>query len=315
MISAASAGIYYWKHRQRAAPAEFAYILPDTVSLKDSPAEVRLDVAELHHGDRVGVLSRTTHWARIEIDDGREGWIRLENLIDEAPFLKGQALLGGMQKQQAQASGRTNATANLRVEPTRDAAQFTQLDAGERVEVFERRVVDRPPQPGVPEGSEGGREAWYLVRASRRGGWVRGRLISLEIPEEISHYAQNFNLVAWQVINTVDDNGRAVPQYVAADREGSVEYDFTRIRVFTWGIQRQEYATAYVESRLAGFFPIRVEQVGGEPCFRLRLETRGGKKVQKVYRLQDTIVRPLGLVDGWESRAMPEQPPRRGQGG
>ena len=285
------------------------------MSLKDSPAEVRLDVAELHHGERVGVLSRTTRWARVEIADGREGWIRLESLIDEAPFLKGQALLEAMRKQQAQASGRTNAMANLRVEPARDAAQVTQLDAGERVEVFDRRVADRPPLPRAPEGSDGGREAWYLVRANRRGGWVLGRLITLEIPEEISHYAQSFNLVAWQVINTVDDNGRAVPQYLAADREGSVEYDFTRIRVFTWGIQKQEYATAYVESKLAGFFPIQVEQLDGVPYIRLRLENREGKKVQKVYRLQDTIVRPLGLVDGWESRAMPEQPARRGRRG
>ena len=298
-----------------ASPTEFAYILPDAVSLKDSPAEVRIDISELHHGERVGVLSRTARWARVETADQRVGWIELDNLIDEAPFLKGRELIESMRKGQPQASGRAAAAANLRVGPARDAVQITQLAAGERVEVFERRVVERPPQPGVPESSEGPREAWYLVRANQHGGWALGRLISLEIPEEISSYAQNFNLVAWQVLNTVEDNGRAVPQYVAADREGSVEYDFTRIRVFTWGVQNQQYATAYVESRLTGFFPIRVERIEGEPYFRLRLKDREGRKVQKVYRLPDTIVRPLGLVEGWERRAMPPQPANRGRRG
>lgn len=296
---------------QPASPTEFVYILPDAVSLRDSPAEVHRNVAELKHGERVGVVSRTVRWARVETADKQIGWIEIENLIDEASYLKGQELLQSMLHEQPQASGRAAAAANLRVGPTRDVAQITQLNAGERVEVFGRRIVERPARQGASDDAVGAREAWYLVKANQHGGWVLGRLISLEIPEEISHYAQGFNMVAWQVLNTVEDEGRSVPQYLAADREGAVEYDFTRIRVFTWGARRQEYATAYVESGLTGFFPIHVKQIDGEPYFRLRLEDRKGQKIQKVYRLQDTIVRPLGVVEGWESEALPEQLARR----
>jgi hypothetical protein len=299
--------------KKPAAPTEFAYILPESARLDDSPAEVRLEVAKVRHGDRVGIVSRTAHWARVETADGLTGWVELENLIDAAVYEKGRALLAGMKKELPQASGRVPSAANLRVEPARDAVQITQLAAGDRVEVFGRRMVAKSLQPGKSEGGDVPREAWYLVRSGERAGWVLGRLISLEIPEEISHYAQSFNLVAWIVLSTVDDNGRVVPQYVAADREDTQDYDFTRIRVFTWGSERHEYATAYVESHLKGFFPIRVMPVEGSPGFRLRLEDQQGQKIQKVYRMQQTIVRPIGIAEGWDSDAVPAQAPvRRG---
>jgi hypothetical protein len=112
-------------------------------------------------------------------------------------------------------------------------------------------------------------------------------------------------MVAWLVLNTVQDGDRRVPQYLVADRIGTQEFDFNHIRVFTWWGQRQEYATAYVESNLDGHFPMRVREIEGVPYFRLRLVDRKGQKLQKVYRLDDTIVRPLGTVEGWESDAMP----------
>ncbi len=286
-------------------------MLPESVPLNDSTAAVRLEIGKLRHGERVGVLSRTARWAKVETSAGEVGWVELGNLIDAPAYEKGRALLAGMKNEAPQAAGVTPAAANLRVEPARDAVQITQLAAGERVEVFGRRMVARLPKPGQTEGGETPREAWYLVRAGERAGWVLGRLVSLQIPEEISHYAQSFNLVAWQVLNTVDDNGRVIPQYVAADREDTPDYDFTRIRVFTWNAARQEYATAYVESRLRGFFPIRVIQIEGVPGFRLRLEDVKGKKFQKIYRMQQTIVRPIGTVGGWESDALPPLPESR----
>lgn len=308
MIAAAGAAIYLMKRTPPPAQQEFSYILPDSVALNDSPAEVRLNLAALRHGDRVEVLARTTRWARVRIADGKTGWIEHTHLIDGPSFEKGRRLVEGMRRDPAQAAGRTTALANLRAEPARDAPQISQLASGERVKIFDRRMVDRSAQPAAT-GGDVTREAWYLVRAGERGGWVLGRLISLDIPEAIGHYAQGFNLVAWVVLSSVDDNGRSVPQYVAADRVEAPEFDFTRIRVFTWSIQRQQYATAYVESNLKGFFPIRVEQAGGAPQFRLRLEDRKGKKIQKVYRMQDTIVRLLGTVEGWESGALPEPRP------
>jgi len=284
-----------------------AYVLPETAAVSDSPAEIRLSVATLRHGERVEVLDRTRNWARVRMPDSRSGWIELANILDGKAYEEGQALLRELLNEQPQASGHTSGSANLRVQPSRDAAQLAQLSASQNVEIFRRQMVERSPQPGGPASSEPIRDAWYLVRADSKVGWVLGRLVSLDVPAAIENYAQSVNLVAWLVLNTVDDNGRAVPQYLAADREGTPDADFTHIRVFTWWSKRQEYVTAYVESNLNGYFPIRVGSVAGGPHFWLRVEDRDGRKFQKVYRMQDTIVHPIGTLDGWEAHGMPER--------
>ena len=307
-IGALGAAYYFGRGRARPEMGEVAYILPESATVSDSPAEIRLGVATLRHGERVEVLERRRHWARLRVADGRTGWIELVHLIEGPAYQKGQQLLKELEKEQAQAVGHTAGAANLRVEPAREAPLLAQLDASQSVQVFRRRLLERPPRPGAPPLAGPIHDAWYLVRADSRAGWVLGRLIELDIPEAIAHYAQSTNMVAWLTLNTVDDRGRAVPQYLVADRMGTPEYDFTRIRVFTWWSTRQEYVTAYVESNLKGSFPIRVGQVEGVPHFRLRVVDRSGRKIQKVYRLVDTIVRPAGSVDGWESEAMPERP-------
>jgi hypothetical protein len=168
----------------------------------------------------------------------------------------------------------------------------------------------KAPSPTKPV-----REAWYLVRTPSRSGWVLGRLVSLDIPEAITTYSQEINLVAWLVLDTVNDGGREVPQYLVADRIGTQDFDFNHIRVFTWWVKRHKYVTAYVESNFNGYFPIRVVHGSANPYFRLRLFYDAGEKYQKVYGLFDTIVRPLGTVKGWESEASPAtvpHGPRRG---
>ena len=287
------------------APVEVAYVLPESVGVVDSPAEIRLGVTTLKQGDRVEVLDRTRNWSKVRLQDGRVGWMETGNLIDSNSFEKGQQLLKELQTEQPQAVGHVANAANLRVEPARDAVQLMQLPANHKLEVFGRRMVERASQPGGPPSVEPARDAWYLVRAGSKAGWVLGRLVSLDVPEAITHYAQSTNLVAWVVLNTVEDNGRQVPQYVVADREGTPDCDFTHIRIFTWWVKKQEYVTAYVEGNLNGYFPIRVSQVDGAPHFRLRLVDKKGRKFQRVYKMFDNIARPLGTVDGWESQAMP----------
>jgi len=289
---------------------EAAYVLPESATVSDSPAEIRLSVATLRHGERVEVLERTRNWARVRIADGRSGWIELANILEGKAYEEGQTLLRELLNEQPQASGHTSGSANLRVQPSRDAAQLAQLSASQKVEIFRRQMVERPPPPsGVPASGEPIRDAWYLVRADSKAGWVLGRLVSLDVPAAIENYAQNVNLVAWLVLNSVDDNGRAVPQYLAADREDTPDADFTHIRVFTWWSKRQEYVTAYVESNLNGYFPIRVSAVDGVPHFRLRLQDPDGRKFQKIYQMRETIVHPIGTVEGWEGDAVPERRP------
>lgn len=314
VVAAAGAAYYYFLHRPaHPAPLEVAYILPESVGVVDAPAQIRLGIGVLRQGDRVEVLGRTRNWARVRMADGRAGWVEAANLLDGASFEKGQQLLRELRQAQPQAAGHTAGAANLRVEPARDAPALARLPAGQSVEIFGRRLVERPPEAGARASAESIRDAWYLVRAGAKAGWVLGRLVALDVPAAISMYAQGSNLVGWVILNTVDDNGHQVPQYLVADRQGTQECDFNHIRVFTWWSKRQQYVTAYVEGNLNGYFPMRVTRKDGAPQFRLRLLDRNGRKIQKVYGMSDTIVRPIGIVEGWESDAMPTPPLPKGR--
>src|SRR5204863_5201912 len=74
LIAAAGAGYYFRvyvpAHR---LPAEVAYVLPISAVVVDTPAEVRMDVAQLRGGDMVYVINRTTNWAHIRLADGKSG--------------------------------------------------------------------------------------------------------------------------------------------------------------------------------------------------------------------------------------------------
>lgn len=319
LLIAAGAGVYY---RLIYRPAhstsnEFVYALNRSVEVMDTPAEVRGVIATLNQGERAEVLERTRNWVRVRLANSQVGWVEAKNMLDAQDYEAGRRLLAELEKLPAHALGHTANTANFRLEPSRDAQQIAQIEAQRKVAIFGRRSVERAPEPTAasPKLSEKApvagpprREVWYLVRTDSRAGWVLGRLVALDIPESISMYAQGTNMVAWLVLNTVEDNGQQVPQYLTADRIGAQEVDFNHIRVLTWWKKRHEYVTAYVESNLNGYFPIRISHINGVPYFRLRLMDEDGAKIQKVYRLFDTITRPLGIVEGWESDAMPSRP-------
>jgi hypothetical protein len=283
-----------------------AYVLPSSLEVVDTPAEIRLAVESVKAGDQVQVLLRTRNWAKVELADGRTGWVEGKDLLDSQTYEASRKLLKDMESLPVLAEGHTPQSINLRFEPSRDSTPLAQLPNNQKLDVFGRKIVERPSQLDQPS-SPPVKEAWYLVRAGTHAGWVLGRFVSLDIPEPLGAYAQGSNMVAWLVLNTVPDEDRQVPQYLAAERVGNQDVDFTRIRVFTWWVKNHRYVTAYVESGLQGYFPIRVVQTGKVPYFRLRVIDEDANKIQKVYGLFDTITRPLGIVEGWESNAMPAQ--------
>lgn len=267
-------------------------------------------IAVLKYGDRVEILRKQGDWAKVRVGTGGEGWVITKELVPAKIYEGGQKILQELKKRQAQAAGHTVQAANIHLEPHRDAPTLGLLTQAQTLEVFDRRVVPRKPAGGglKPETSSAQEsDAWYLVQSGARAGWVLGRMVTLDIPQAISQYAANYNMVAWFVLNKVQDGDASVPQYLAADREGTVEFDFTHIRVFTWSVRGHHYVTSFVRGGLRGSFPIRVEHIRDVPYFRLRLVDRKGNKFQGVYGLFHTIVRPVGTVKGWESDAMPRR--------
>jgi hypothetical protein len=303
----ASAYYYYVYRPAHTLPVEAGYVLPESVQVVDTPAEVRIVVGSLKSGERVEIIKRTRNWAQIRTSDNMTGWVENNVLLDSQTYEGGQKLLRDLLNSPAQADGHTSGIVNLRLEPSRDAAQLAQLPENLKVQVYGRRMMDRPAQDAQPSAAKV-RDAWYLIRADARAGWVLGRFVALDIPEKLAPYAQGTNFVAWVVLKTVDDEGQPVPEYLTADRAGTQEADFSHLRVFTWWVKNHKYVTAYVESNLNGYFPIRVAAINGTPYFRLRLMDDQGQKYQKVYGLFDTITRAVGTVPGWESDAMPASP-------
>ena len=289
---------------------EAAYVLPDSLEVWDTPAEIRMQIATLKSEDQVYALARFRLWTHVRLLDGRDGWVDKDGLMTAATYAQDEHLLGEMSGLPAQATGHTADLVNVHIQPSRKAAVVAQMKPNQVLEVFSRRRVERPREtgtPDVPSIPSNPVETWYLVRTGSRVGWILGHLVQLDIPKSISAYAQDVNLVAWLVLDTVDDNGQQVPQYLVADRAGPETYDYSHIRVLTWWKRKQTYAIAYREGDLQGCFPILVTHEGSVPSFRLRLVDDKGAKYQKVYALYDTITRVIGTVDGWQSDAMPER--------
>lgn len=279
-----------------------------SLDVLNTPAVVHRVVAILKYGDRVEILRTEGDWARVRVGGSNEGWVNTTELMPSKVFKDGQKLLHRTSSMQTQATGHAALAANIHVTPGRHEPVLGLFTESQTLDIFDRRVVERKEASGSGKAAASApstSDVWYLVRSGSRAGWVLGRMVTLDIPQGISQYAENRNIVAWFVLNTVRDGDTNVPQYLVADREGTVEFDFTHIRVFTWWVKRHHYVTSFVQGGLKGMFPIRTEHIDDVPYFRLRLLGNDGKKYQSVYRLSHTIVRPVGIVDGWESNAMP----------
>ena len=287
-----------------------AYVVPESVKVWDTPAEIRMQVTTLRSGEQVQALGHFRDWTHVRTLDGRQGWVLDAGLMNGETHQEEERLREAVADLPPQARGHAADVDNIHIEPSRQAAVVAQVNPEQGLEIFARRLVRRPHENGpsdIPPLSSGHQEAWYLVQEGSHAGWILGHRVQLDIPKRISAYAQDTNLVAWLVLDTVNDRGRKIPQYLVADRVGTQTFDFSDIRVLTWWKRKQIYAIAYHEGGLQGYFPILITHQGSVPCFRLRLVDEAGKKYQKVYGLYETITRNMGSLDTWEGDAMPRQ--------
>jgi hypothetical protein len=294
--------IYLPRHIRSTGATE--YVLPGTLPVIDTTADVRRVITTLHSGQPVLVTFNEADWAKLLLADGETGWVHGSDLLDAQTYDREQKLLKLEQSAPVQASGHINTLANVHLTASRSGVTVGELSPDQRVDVYDRQRVERTASPGKAAGKSV-YDVWYLVQAGNTAGWVLGDFVALDVPQGLAEYAQGVNLVAWLRLDTVNDSGHEMPQYVAADRIGRHDVDFNHLRVFTWWVKRHKYVTAYVESHLEGYFPILVSNSGNVPYFRLRLVDEDGHHYQRVYGLFDTIVKPIGNVNGWTSTAMP----------
>jgi hypothetical protein len=321
-----------WRHgHQQPEPVyEIARAKANHITVWNSTAQIREPVAMLNFGERVDVLQKYADQVNVKTPAGVSGWVDERELISQEVWQRATALMIQAGRMPIQASGRTRVPANLHLDPGRIAPMLVELSRDVPVQMLERRVVT-PGSPGAPKNAlqpssvtpseirdhaapattiaatvpTSVTEEWWLIRTEVKdlgpaAGWTLGRFIALTAPDPLPDYsaAANMRLIAWFILNRVpDNNGGDKPQYLAAGLrpgEGG-DYDFSLLRVYTWGTKRARYETAYVEDNLRGKLPIRVtpaSSLGGDSEFRFTNAGADGNS-EFVYQMKQTSVRRI----------------------
>jgi hypothetical protein len=157
------------------------------------------------------------------------------------------------------------------------------------------RKSDDKPEPK--------KEDWWLVRAHLTdqavlAGWLLGRFVELDVPSPLPDYATSagMRIVAWSELNRVlSASGKLMTQYLLLGTHGpeGQRCDFTSLRVYTWGKQKDRYETAFVESNVCGKLPIqRLQSAGPEVDITFSfLDSSNGEPERRTYQMHQTIVR------------------------
>ncbi len=299
-------------NRGRGRVLEVAYVSGVQATLRDHVAAVYEKAGVVKNGERVEVLDHDRRFVKVRTADGTTGWMEQRYLVSQEVFDQIQKLTADNQNDPVQARGATRNDTNLHVEPGRDTEHLYQISSGEKLSLLKRGTAEKPgtvapPSRSAKSGSKKNEqdkkpvpviEDWWLVRDSHnRVGWVLARMIDLDVPLDIAQYAEGQRIVAFFVLNQVQDGDRKVAQYltVLTEPKDGLPFDFNQIRVFTWNVRRHRYETAYRE-RMEGVLPVTVSQENFEkegvlPAFVIRVMDDNGNVTERKYKLNTPIVR------------------------
>jgi uncharacterized protein YgiM (DUF1202 family) len=285
---------------------EVAYVSGVEVNLRNRVAAAYEKAGLVKNGDRVEVLDHDRRFARVRTASGQMGWIEQRYLVSQQVFDQLQKLTADNAGDPVQALGVTRNDTNLHVEPGRETEHLYQISSGEKLALLKRGTAAKPGAVAPAKSGAGGEkketapvlEDWWLVRDSHgRVGWVLGRLVDTDVPLEVAQYAEGQRIVAFFVLNQVQDEDKKVSQYltVLTEPKDGLPFDFNQFRVFTWNVKRHRYETAYRE-RIEGMLPVKLaqEDFGKEgvlPAFTVRVLDDAGNVSERKYKLNTPIVR------------------------
>jgi SH3-like domain-containing protein len=291
---------------------EIAYVSGVQAILRDHVAAVYEKTGVVKNGERVEVLDHDRRFVKVRTAAGATGWVEQRYLVGQDVYDRIQKLTADNQNDHVQAQGATRNDTNLHVEPGRDTEHLYQISSGEKLALLRRGTAEKPgavapPSRSVaPDSNKNEQdkkpvpviEDWWLVRDSHtRVGWVLARMVDLDVPLDVAQYAEGQRIVAFFMLNQVQDGDKKVAQYltVLTEPKDGLPFDFNQIRVFTWNVRRHRYETAYRE-RMAGILPVTVAQEnfdkeGTLPTFTIRVQDDAGKITERKYKLNTPIVR------------------------
>ena len=270
-------------------PVQAMAVTRNDTNLHVEPGRETEHLYQIASGERLSILKRAT----AEKNSSPAASTRLARPI---------------QKQPAQGGGKTSSKTGDR------GGEKPDEEAAEQTESLSAPATPRPigPPPVI--------EDWYLVRDSHgRVGWVLARMVDMDVPLEVAQYAEGQRIVAFFVLNEVEDRDKdedkKVAQYlmVLTEPKDGLPFDFNQFRVFTWNTRRHRYETAYRE-RIEGVLPVTVtkEDFGKEgvlPVFTVRALDEDGTISERKYKLNTPIVRRV-LAPNEEPAKLRKEPPK-----
>ncbi|MGB6676093.1 MAG: SH3 domain-containing protein [Terriglobales bacterium] len=295
--------------RGRSRVQEIAYVSAPQAILRDRVSAVFSKTGTVKNGDRVQILEREHHFARVRTASGVEGWIEQRALVPQQVYDGFQKLSQQAQSDPVQATGTTRNDTNIHLDPGRETEHLYQLNQGSKVSILQRATAEKTVPGGMAKLASPKNESakpvsppmedWWLIRdPDGRVGWVLARFVDLDVPLEIAEYAEGQRIVAFFVLNQVADGDKKVPQYlvVLTEPKDGLPFDYNQIRVFTWNVRKHRYETAYREHNLNGFLPVTISQEnfdkeGTLPVFVLQVKDDNGKMSQRKYKMNTPIVR------------------------
>jgi SH3-like domain-containing protein len=329
-------------NRGRGRVLEIAYVSAVQANLRDHVAAVYEKAGVVKNGERVEVLDHDRRFVKVRTATGAVGWIEQRYLVGQDVYDQIQKLTADNQNDPVQAQGTTRNDTNLHVEPGRDTEHLYQITSGEKLSLLKRGTAEKPGafappsrstsratssanMPGSNPQNTGKKapvpviEDWWLVRDSHnRVGWVLARMVDLDVPLDVAQYAEGQRIVAFFVLNQVQDGDKKVAQYltVLTEPKDGLPFDFNQIRVFTWNVKRHRYETAYRE-RMAGVLPVTVAQESFDkegllPAFTIRVKDDNGNVAERKYKLNTPIVRRV-YAPGEEPVRTVSRKPKRGR--
>jgi len=306
--------------RETSGKTDYAYVAVPEAFLRDKVATIYTKTGVVHNGERVQVLERMPNkrFVRVRAPHGEEGWLQERFLADQATYDQFQRMAADFGSAPAQSTATIEQQVKVHVLPGRKTGFLYLLNEKQKVDLLERRPIDRNAAPAreekpkesdadsdddAPEkpGQPAIWEDWWLVRDSeKRVGWVLGRALYLEVPDEIGQYAEGQRIVAVYKLDEVPDQGKQVPQYLVllTEPKDGAPYDFSQLRVYTWNTRKHRYETAYRERNLEGSLPVTLgrqefEKEGNLRTFTLNVKDVEGHPRQQLYKFRPPIVRKV----------------------
>ncbi|HEY6273242.1 MAG TPA: SH3 domain-containing protein [Terriglobales bacterium] len=313
---------------------EFVYVAVPEAVLRDHVATIYSKTGMVHNGDKLQVLDRTQNrrFLRVRAPHGEEGWLQERYVADQQTYDQFQRIADQYKDTPAQATATIMQQVKVHIQPGKKTGYLYLLDEKQKVAMLERRRIDRNAAPAPPKDQDSESDTsdedapgtaapsiwddWWLIRDSQQHvGWVLGRALYLDLPDEVAQYAEGQRIVAAFPLDEVEDQGKKVQEFLVlfTEPKDGMPYDFDQIRVYTWNNRKHRYETAYRERNLDGSLPVTLgrqdfEKEGNLRTFILRLKDANGQPHEQLYKFKPPLVHKV-YAPGEEPKPGPRRKP------